>query len=147
MKESKLIELKNKVDRLGKVVQALINEVQANATLVQGTLTAFQLHIGKDEWEKVVAELKEREERRTKEEKILMWARLINTDRVSENFMYKGQQTLWTGLTDGDKRNQEKCNIEKRLIRCIQFHDGGLAYSDMGIQFEDIFVLPFNNCD
>ena len=67
MKESKLIELKNKVERLGKVVQALINEVQANATLVQGTLTAFQLHIGKDEWEKVVAELKEREERRTKE--------------------------------------------------------------------------------
>jgi|TARA_R100001443_G_scaffold3885_1_gene11809 hypothetical protein len=67
MKESKIIELKNKVERLGKVVQALINEVQANATLVQGTLTAFQLHIGKDEWEKVVAELKEREERRTKE--------------------------------------------------------------------------------
>ena len=67
MKESKLIELKNKVERLSKVVQALINEVQANATLVQGTLTAFQLHIGKDEWEKVVAELKEREERRTKE--------------------------------------------------------------------------------
>lgn len=72
---------------------------------------------------------------RTKEEKILMWARLINTDRVSENFMYKGQQTLWTGLTDGDKRNQEKCNIEKRLIRCIQFHDGNLAYSDMDIQY------------
>ena len=68
MKESKIIELKNKVERLGKVVQALINEVQANATLVQGTLTAFQLHIGKDEWEKVVAELKEREERRTKQE-------------------------------------------------------------------------------
>ena len=68
MKESKLIELKNKVERLGKVVQALINEVQANATLVQGTLTAFQLHIGKDEWKKVVAELKEREERRTKQE-------------------------------------------------------------------------------
>ena len=68
MKESKIIELKNKVERLGKVVQALINEVQANATLVQGTLTAFQLHIGKDEWEKVVTELKEREERRTKQE-------------------------------------------------------------------------------
>ena len=68
MKESKLIELKNKVDRLGKVMEALINEIQANATLIQGTLTAFQLHIGKDEWEKVVAELKEREERRTKEQ-------------------------------------------------------------------------------
>ena len=68
MKESKLIELKNKVDRLGKVVQALINEVQANATLVQGTLTAFQLHIGEDEWKKVVDELKNLEERRTKEQ-------------------------------------------------------------------------------
>ena len=68
MKESKLIELKNKVERLGKVVQALINEVQANATLVQGTLTAFQLHIGEDEWNKVVEELKNREERRTKEQ-------------------------------------------------------------------------------
>ncbi len=68
MKESKLIELKNKVDRLGKVMEALINEIQANATLIQGTLTAFQLHIGKDEWEKIVAELKEREERRTKEQ-------------------------------------------------------------------------------
>ena len=67
MKESKLIELKNKVDRLSKLVPMLINEIQANATLAQGTLTAFQLHIGKDEWEKVVAELKEREERRTKE--------------------------------------------------------------------------------
>ena len=59
MKESKLIELKNKVDRLGKVVQALINEIQANATLIQGTLTAFQLHIGKDEWDKIVEQLKD----------------------------------------------------------------------------------------
>ena len=67
MKESKIIELKNKVERLGKVVQALINEVQANATLAQGTLTAFQLHIGEDEWNKVVEELKNREERRTKD--------------------------------------------------------------------------------
>ena len=68
MKESKLIELKNKVDRLGKVVQALINEVQANANLAQGTLTAFQIHIGEEEWKKVVDELKNLEERRTKEQ-------------------------------------------------------------------------------
>ena len=67
MKESKLIELRNKVDRLSKVVQVLINEIQANATLAQGTLTAFQLHIGEDEWNKVVEELKNREERRTKD--------------------------------------------------------------------------------
>jgi len=64
-------KLKQKVESLTKVVQALIKEVQHNATLAQGTLTAFQLHIGEDEWNKVVSELKEREERRTKEEKKL----------------------------------------------------------------------------
>ena len=64
-------KLKQKVESLTKVVQALIKEVQHNATLAQGTLTAFQLHIGEDEWNKVVGELKEREERRTKEQKKL----------------------------------------------------------------------------
>ena len=54
-------KLKQKVESLTKVVQALIKEVQHNATLAQGTLTAFQLHIGEDEWNKVVTELKERE--------------------------------------------------------------------------------------
>ena len=62
-------KLKQKVESLTKVVQALIKEVQHNATLAQGTLTAFQLHIGEDEWNKVVGELKEREERRTKKKK------------------------------------------------------------------------------
>ena len=57
-------KLKQKVEALTKVVQALIKEVQANASLCQGTLTAFQLHIGKDEWEKVVDELKNIEERK-----------------------------------------------------------------------------------
>jgi len=57
-------KLKQKVEALTKVVQALIKEVQTNASLCQGTLTAFQLHIGKDEWEKVVDELKNIEERK-----------------------------------------------------------------------------------
>ena len=61
-------KLKKKVEALTKVVQALIKEVQHNASLAEGTLTAFQLHIGEDEWEKVVEELKNREERRTKEQ-------------------------------------------------------------------------------
>ena len=60
-------KLKKKVEALTKVVQALIKEVQHNATLAEGTLTAFQLHIGEEEWNKVVSELKNREERRTKE--------------------------------------------------------------------------------
>ena len=61
--------LKKKVESLTRVVQALIKEVQTNANLAQGTLTAFQLHIGEDEWKKVVDELKQVEERRTKEDK------------------------------------------------------------------------------
>ena len=61
-------KLKKKVEALTKVVQALIKEVQHNASLAEGTLTAFQLHIGEDEWNKVVEELKNREERRTKEQ-------------------------------------------------------------------------------
>ena len=60
--------LKKKVESLTRVVQALIKEVQINANLAQGTLTAFQLHIGEDEWKKVVDELKNLEERRTKEQ-------------------------------------------------------------------------------
>ena len=39
-------KLKQKVESLTRVVQALIKEVQQNASLCQGTLTAFQLHIG-----------------------------------------------------------------------------------------------------
>ena len=60
--------LKKKVESLTRIVQALIKEVQTNANLAQGTLTAFQLHIGEDEWKKVVEELKNLEERRTKEQ-------------------------------------------------------------------------------
>ena len=56
-------KLKQKVESLTKVVQALIKEVQINASLAQGTLTAFQLHLGEEEWEKLVEELKDKEKR------------------------------------------------------------------------------------
>ena len=46
----------------------LLQEVNNNATLAKGLLTSFQLHIGEDEWKKLVDELKEVEDRRTKEE-------------------------------------------------------------------------------
>jgi hypothetical protein len=61
-------KLKQKVEGLTKIVKGLLQEVRANTDLAQGTLTAFQLHIGKDEWEKVVSELKDIEQRRTKEQ-------------------------------------------------------------------------------
>ena len=68
MKESKLVEMKNKIDALTRIVKHLLQEVNNNATLAKGLLTSFQLHIGEDEWNKLVEELKEVEERRTKED-------------------------------------------------------------------------------
>ena len=63
MKESKIIELKNKVQGLTKIVKNLIHEVHSCISMSEGTLTALQLHLGKDEWEKIVNELKDREKR------------------------------------------------------------------------------------
>ncbi len=68
MKETQLIQMKKRIEGLTNVVRSLIQEIQANTTLAQGTLTAFQLHIGKDEWEKLVEELKN-VEKRTEEKK------------------------------------------------------------------------------
>ena len=62
-------KLKQKVEGLTNIVKQLIKEVQTNANIAQGTLTALQLHVGKDEWEKIVNELKNVEERRTKKDK------------------------------------------------------------------------------
>jgi len=68
MKETQLIQMKKRIEGLTNVVRSLIQEIQANTTLAQGTLTAFQLHIGKDKWEKLVEELKN-VEKRTEEKK------------------------------------------------------------------------------
>ena len=64
-------KLKQKVEALTRVVQALIKEVQSNTSLDQGTLTAFQLHIGEEEWNKVVKQLQEREQESKPKEKKL----------------------------------------------------------------------------
>ena len=63
MKESKLVELKNRVEGLTNVVRELVKEVQTNATIAQGTLTAFQYHIGKNKWEKLIKDLQKKEEK------------------------------------------------------------------------------------
>jgi len=62
-KQSKLEFLEKKVKALTNVVQQLIKEVQTNATLSQGTLTAFQLHIGEEEWKKIYEELYDKSKR------------------------------------------------------------------------------------
>jgi uncharacterized Fe-S center protein len=63
-------KLKQKVEALTRVVQQLIKEVQINASLAQGTLTAFQLHLGEEEWEKLVEELKDKEKRLQEQENV-----------------------------------------------------------------------------
>jgi len=64
-------KLKLKVEALTNVVQQLIKEVQMNASLAQGTLTAFQLHLGEKEWSKVVKQLQDREQEQVEKEKKL----------------------------------------------------------------------------
>ena len=67
-KQSKIKVLENKVKALTNVVQQLIKEIQANADLCQGTLTAFQIHIGKEEWEKIIEEIKDKEKRHVEQQ-------------------------------------------------------------------------------
>ena len=64
-------KLKQKVEALTRVVQALIKEIQSNTSLSQGTLTAFQLFIGEKEWNKIVKQLQEREQESKPKEKKL----------------------------------------------------------------------------
>ena len=42
-------KLKEKVEALTRVVQQLIKEVQRNATVAQGTLSALQISLGKED--------------------------------------------------------------------------------------------------
>ena len=67
-KQSKVKVLESKVKALTNVVQQLIKEIQANAYLCQGTLTAFQIHIGKEEWEKIIEEIKDKEKRHVEQQ-------------------------------------------------------------------------------
>jgi|TARA_R110000851_G_scaffold22984_1_gene67774 hypothetical protein len=69
MKESKLIEMQNRIAKIGEVLNELIQKLQQVDQLAKGTLTAFQLSIGKEEWDKLVEELKDVESRPKQEEK------------------------------------------------------------------------------
>mgnify|MGYP007012458918 CR=1 FL=1 len=68
MKESKLIQMQRKVEILGSALTKVLKELEDLKTLAQGTLTAFQLHIGKDEWGKLVEELKDLEKRNVEQQ-------------------------------------------------------------------------------
>ena len=62
-------KLKEKVEALTRVVGQMLKDLQQIDSLARGTLTAFQLHIGEDDWNKVMEDLKERELEALKENK------------------------------------------------------------------------------
>tara|TARA_R110002020_G_scaffold187_1_gene910 strand:- start:292 stop:513 length:222 start_codon:yes stop_codon:yes gene_type:complete len=69
MKESKLIEMQRKVEVLGSALKNTLIRLDALQEFTQGILTSFQIHIGKDEWEKIVEQLKDIDKREEEEEK------------------------------------------------------------------------------
>ena len=69
MKESKLIEMQNQIGKIGQVLNEMVTKLQQIDQLAKGTLTAFQLSIGEDEWKKIVEELKDIESRPQSKEK------------------------------------------------------------------------------
>ena len=54
-------KLKIKVEALTKTIKQLIEDFIKLDSLSRGTLTAFQLYIGEEEWSKVLKQLQERE--------------------------------------------------------------------------------------
>ena len=69
MKESKLIEMQNRIAKIGEVIHEMLGKLQQVDQMAKGTLTAFQLSIGKEEWDKLVEELKDVESRAQPKEK------------------------------------------------------------------------------
>ena len=69
MKESKLIEMQNRIAKIGQVLNEMLGKLQQVDQMAKGTLTAFQLNIGKETWDKLVEELKDIESRPQPEEK------------------------------------------------------------------------------
>ena len=56
MKESKLIEMQNKIEVLGSALKNTLIKLNALQEFAQGTLTALQIYVGKDGWEEIVKE-------------------------------------------------------------------------------------------
>ena len=69
MKESTLIEMQNRIAKIGEVIHEMLGKLQQVDQMAKGTLTAFQLSIGKEEWDKLVEELKDVESRAQPKEK------------------------------------------------------------------------------
>jgi|7_EtaG_2_1085326.scaffolds.fasta_scaffold27354_2 DNA-directed RNA polymerase beta' subunit len=66
-KNSAVKVLQNKVDALTNIIRQLLKDLQQLDALARGTITAFQLHIGEEEWNKLVEEMKDVEKRQIAE--------------------------------------------------------------------------------
>jgi len=56
-------QLQEQVNILGGALTRALKDLNVIRTLAQGTLTAFQLHIGQERWDKLVKELKDLEKK------------------------------------------------------------------------------------
>ena len=70
MKESKLIDMQRKVEILGSALKKALVKLDELETFTQGMLTSFQIHIGKDEWDKIVEQLKDINKREDVEQSV-----------------------------------------------------------------------------
>ncbi len=68
MKENKLILMQKKIEQLTTVVNGLIQKLQQVDSMAKGTLTSFQLFVGKDKGKEVVNEIEELQEPKEEEE-------------------------------------------------------------------------------
>lgn len=56
-------QLQEQVNILSGALTNALKQLDSLKILAQGTLSAFQLHIGKDDWKKLVEELKDLDKR------------------------------------------------------------------------------------
>ena len=56
-------QLQEQVEVLSGALTRALKDLDAIKMLAQGTLTSFQLHIGQEEWDRLVEELKDLEKR------------------------------------------------------------------------------------
>ena len=61
-------KLEEQSEILGGALTRVLKELEALKVLSQGTLTAFQMHIGKDKWSEIVEKLKELEKRNVEQQ-------------------------------------------------------------------------------
>ena len=67
MKEQKLIEMQNRVAKIGEVIHEMLQKLQQVDMMAKGTLTAFQLHIGEEKWKELVIDMQAIEGSKTEE--------------------------------------------------------------------------------